>query len=350
MTAEPAVSVVIAARNEAPVIAACIASLRAQDVPPGTLEILVVDDASTDATVAVATALGARCLKLARSGPALARNRGALAARAPLVAFVDADAVPAPDWASQLLAAFAACDAPNLAAIGGSQQGHPDDGPFARNVDRFLRAVGFVADYSRERKEPTEVGHNASCNSAYRRDVFLEAGGFRPGMFPSEDVDIDKRLWAAGYTVRHAPDIRVAHRRPGTPRAWQRMLASYGKSQADCVAIHGLFRPLHALPFAWLVGLAALAFFPKTLLSCGAALALAICLYWQRRYGLPVATGLYFLGTTALIYPMAFLNRLAARALGSKGPVGGKRLPPLSPDPTNHQGSQGSFSTSARAS
>ena len=337
MTAKPTLSVVIAARNEAPVIAACIASLRAQDAPPGTLEILVADDASSDATVAVATALGARCLKLARSGPALARNIGALAARAPIVAFVDADVVPAPDWAAQLLAAFAACDDPKLAAIGGSQQGHPDDGPFARNVDRFLRAVGFVADYARERGAPAAVGHNASCNSAYKRDVFLNAGGFRPGLFPGEDVDLDRRLGATGYAVRHAPGIRVAHRRPGTPRSWLRMLASYGESQADCVAVHGLFRPLHLLPFAWLAGLAAMAFFPQTLLACGAGLALAACLYWRRRYGLPVAPGLYFLCTTALVYPVAFLGRLAARGLGRKGPAGGKRLPPLSPDATRRQ-------------
>lgn len=348
MTAEPALSVVVAARNEAPVIAACVRALAAQDLPSASLEILVADDASGDATAAIAEACGAHCLRLPRCGPARARNSGALAARAKIVAFVDADAVPAPDWAARLLAAFESIDDPRLAAVGGGQQGHPDDGPFARNVDRFLRAVGFVADYARQRPVPCRVGHNASCNSAYLKDAFLEAGGFRPGLFPGEDVDLDRRLRAMGRAVWQTPLARVAHRRPATGRAWLRMLASYGESQADCLAIHGFFRPLHALPFAWLAGLAVLALFPVPVLACGAAGALGLCLSWRRRLDLPLGAGLFFLGTTAVVYPVAFLGRLTARAMGRVPPAGLKRLPPLAPN--EPAAAQGSFSTSARAS
>jgi glycosyltransferase involved in cell wall biosynthesis len=65
----PRLSVVVAARNEAGCIGDCLDALLAQDVAAGTLEVLVVDDASTDETAALAAGRdGVRCLRLARSG------------------------------------------------------------------------------------------------------------------------------------------------------------------------------------------------------------------------------------------------------------------------------------------
>jgi GT2 family glycosyltransferase len=269
-----------------------------------------------------------------------------LAARGDIVAFLDADAVPARDWAGQLLAAFAAIDDPRLAGLGGSQSGHPGDGPFARDLDRFLQAIGFVADYAKPQATPTRVGHNASCNSAYKREIFLRVGGFRPGLFPGEDVDLDRRLADLGQTVWVAPQARIAHRRPASPRAWLRMLASYARSQADCVAIHGLFRALHGLPLAWLAGLVVLALFPGLALVAAAGL-LAAAIFLRQRRGLPLGRGLFFLLTTSLIYPPVFLARLVCRLAGRPGPIGPKRLPPLA---ETAPGPQEAFSTSTRAS
>jgi len=84
------VCVVIPARDAAATIARAVRSARAQDHAP--LEIIVVDDASRDATAAVARALGARVIRLdQRGGAAAARNVGIAAAHGAIIAFLDAD-------------------------------------------------------------------------------------------------------------------------------------------------------------------------------------------------------------------------------------------------------------------
>jgi glycosyltransferase involved in cell wall biosynthesis len=87
----PTVSVVIPAYNAAPWIEQTIASCLAQTHTP--LEVIVVDDASTDDTVQRVERFGApvRCLRQASAGPAVARNRGIRAARGEFVAMIDAD-------------------------------------------------------------------------------------------------------------------------------------------------------------------------------------------------------------------------------------------------------------------
>ena len=91
MSHNPLVSVVIPAFNSADSIAATIASVLAQTYRP--LEIIVVDDGSTDDTLAVAQAISpaARVWRQANAGPASARNRGIREARGELLAFLDAD-------------------------------------------------------------------------------------------------------------------------------------------------------------------------------------------------------------------------------------------------------------------
>lgn len=325
--AAPVLSVVVAARNEAATIGPCLDALLGQALAHGRLDVLVVDDGSQDATAAIVTGRGVPCLRLEPSGPSVARNRGAQAVRGAIVAFVDADAVVAGDWAARLLDAFATIDDPRLVAVGGSQDGHPDDSPFARDVDRFLHGIGFVADYTKPHANRRRVGHNASCNSAYRREAFLQAGGFRPGLFPGEDVDLDRRIADRGGSVWFTPEVRVAHHRPASVRAWLRMLVGYARCQADCVAIHGLFRLLHTVPLLWLAALLALTLFPGPLFLTGiAAILLASGILW-RRQGLPPARGTFFLITTGLIYPTVFLIHLA-RQLLRRAPAP-RRLPPL---------------------
>ncbi len=103
------ISVVIPARNEAARIGALVRAVAAQDTLGRRLETIVVDDASSDDTVAVARGAGARVLSLqagAESGnPAIARNRGAASAQGDPIIFLDADCIPAAGWLPRLLAA-----------------------------------------------------------------------------------------------------------------------------------------------------------------------------------------------------------------------------------------------------
>ncbi len=88
---QPLVSVIVPAHNDAAFIGAAIESVLAQDYRP--VEIIVIDDGSSDATVQTAAAYGdpVRVIEQANSGAAVARSRGMEAARGALIAFLDAD-------------------------------------------------------------------------------------------------------------------------------------------------------------------------------------------------------------------------------------------------------------------
>ena len=95
------VSVVIPARDAAETIGAVLRALAAQEPAPA--EVIVVDDASRDATAEVAEQHGALVVRVERSRSAGgARNRGWDEATGDVVVFLDADAVPAEDWAAGL--------------------------------------------------------------------------------------------------------------------------------------------------------------------------------------------------------------------------------------------------------
>ena len=111
----PSVSVVIPVRDDADVLQRCLAALAAQTVRPD--EVVVVDNRSSDASADVARTAGARVVAEPETGIPAASARGFDEARCDIVARLDADSVPPPDWVERIVAAFAAD--PELAAITG---------------------------------------------------------------------------------------------------------------------------------------------------------------------------------------------------------------------------------------
>jgi glycosyltransferase involved in cell wall biosynthesis len=98
----PLVSVVIAAHNEERYIAECLRSLSRQTYSP--IEIIVVDDGSTDETATLASQEGTTLIRQDHVGAGAARNRGAELARGDILVFVDADMVMAPGFVDRLIA------------------------------------------------------------------------------------------------------------------------------------------------------------------------------------------------------------------------------------------------------
>lgn len=101
----PTVSVVIPVRNDAELLRRCLRALDAQTVAP--LEVIVVNNGSTDATDAVAREHGARLVDESEIGIAAASAAGYDAAIGDVLARLDADSVPAPDWIATISTAFA---------------------------------------------------------------------------------------------------------------------------------------------------------------------------------------------------------------------------------------------------
>lgn len=206
----PLLSVVVPVRNDPQRLGVCLEALRGSSFRDH--EVIVVDDASTDMSAAVAEMLGAQVLRLPqRCGPGLARNRGAAAAHGRYLMFVDADVRVHPDT---LQRAVAVLDAdPTIDALFGSYDAQP-------------AAPGAVSQYKNllhhyvHQTGRAEAGTFWAGCGAIRRDVFLSVGGFadsfrRPSI---EDIELGARLRRAGRRIALRPEIQATHLKAWTVR------------------------------------------------------------------------------------------------------------------------------------
>jgi glycosyltransferase involved in cell wall biosynthesis len=195
------ISVIVPAYNAEAILGHCLRALQAQTMPPA--EIIVVDDGSSDATAEIASGLGVRVIRQANAGPAAARNAGARAARGDVLLFTDADCAPAPDWVQRMAAPFADPTVAGAKGVYLTAQSEP--------VARFVQ-LEYQDKYDRMRGQE-RIDFIDTYSAAYRRDVFLESGGF-DAAFPTasvEDQEFSFRLARAGHRLVFAPDACVAH-------------------------------------------------------------------------------------------------------------------------------------------
>jgi GT2 family glycosyltransferase len=200
---------VIPVRNGGPDFERVLRGLRASSPPD--IEILVVDDGSTDGSAAVAARHGATVLRHDRPlGPAASRNAGARAATAPLLFFLDADVLVHHDTVHRLLAHFDAD--PGLTALFGSY----DDRPAAPGlVSQFRNLLHHFVHQSGHFVANARPAHTfwTGCG-AIRRDAFLALGGFDPRLYrrPAiEDIELGYRLARSGHRIALARDVQVTH-------------------------------------------------------------------------------------------------------------------------------------------
>ena len=217
----PRISVVVCTHNGAATIAECLEGCTALDYP--NFEVLVIDDGSTDRTAEIAADFDVRVISTQNSGLAAARNVGLRHASGEIVAYLDDDASPDPDWLRYLAAGF--MTTPH-AAIGGPNV-PPADGFLA---DCIAKAPGgpihvLVSD--------REAEHIPGCNMAFRREALEQLGGFDARFrIAGDDVDICWQLQNAGWTIGFAPAAMVWHRRRRSIRAYARQQREYGKAEA----------------------------------------------------------------------------------------------------------------------
>ncbi len=178
------ISVVIPAYNEEEYLGHCLQSLREQRYPAARFEVIVVDNASTDATAEIARRLGARVVPEPRRGVARARQTGFLEARGRVIASTDADTVLPPDWLARIAGHFAD---PNLGGVYGPV--HWFDGRLHQQWTlRYPISWGLAVS--------NQVGRSLwwGSNFAVRQDVFWQAGGFPVDWLAGEDTDLSLRV------------------------------------------------------------------------------------------------------------------------------------------------------------
>jgi hypothetical protein len=194
----PGVSFIVPVRDDAVRLRKCLQSLDANRAAGVNVEMIVVDNGSNDDSRAVALAAGAQVLECPGLRVSELRNRGAAAARSPILAFVDADHEIVPDWAR---CAAETLGSSSIGAVGAAYSA-PTNGTWVQKTYDLLR---------RHHQEIRDVEWLASGNMAIRRDSFTQIGGFDETLETCEDVDLSWRLRAAGLRIVHDPRLRSTH-------------------------------------------------------------------------------------------------------------------------------------------
>ncbi len=218
----PRVSVVVCTYNGARTIRDCLDGLSRLDYPD--YEVIVVDDGSTDATGVIARQYDCRLIQTENQGLANARNTGLAAATGEIIAYLDDDAYPDPEWLTYLAATFLRT---GYAGVGGPNIAPPGDGPIAECVARAPGGPVHVLVTDREAE------HIPGCNMAFRKSCLEAIGGFDPQFRTAgDDVDVCWRLQERGWTLGFHPAAMVWHHRRNSLRTYWRQQIGYGRAEA----------------------------------------------------------------------------------------------------------------------
>lgn len=171
-----AVSILVAARNEAEHLPACIASLKAQHFPAELLEIIVIDDHSDDNTAEIAYTAGVRVVKLAdysdRGSKKRAIEKGIALASGILIVTTDADCIAAPNWLRSVVHFY---ETRHYKFIAAPVNFHKERNTFERAQSLDFLGLMLITGAG------IQKGFMHMCNGAnlaYERDVFYAVGGF----------------------------------------------------------------------------------------------------------------------------------------------------------------------------
>lgn len=239
------VSVIIPVKDRAEELRRCLESVRGLQYSREALEIVVVDDGSSDDGPAVARSLGALVVASGGRGlgPAAARNRGASAARGEILAFLDSDCVASERWLLEIVEAFGD---PGIAAVGGRVDGMRTSSA----LDRYEAEMSSLSLGARGRC--AQLGNDTfylpSCNLLVRRSAFLDVGGFREGLHVAEDVDLSWRLRDRGWAIAYVPRGRVLHEHRNRLGPFLRRRFEYGTSEGVLGVLHPERRKRIVLP------------------------------------------------------------------------------------------------------
>jgi GT2 family glycosyltransferase len=214
-------SVVVPNLDGAELLGPCLEALSAQTVDG--VETIVVDNGSRDGSVALVRERfpDVTVIELSENhGFAGAMNAGIEAAAAPLVAFLNNDAVAAPDWLAELAACLerhpraAATTAKLVGTTGEDTLDGAGDG-LTRSFLPFVHGHGRPDDGSWDAE--TEVFGASGTASLWRAEVLRELGGFDERFFAYyEDVDLSFRARLRGHELWYAPRAVASHRRGAT--------------------------------------------------------------------------------------------------------------------------------------
>lgn len=227
---------------------------------PMPLEILLVDNGSTDGTLAVLydfardqRSFGVKVLEEPRRGAAAARNSGFQAAKGDVIAFIDSDCAPEPTWLSHIGEPFRD---PRVGAVAGRVVAAPP----ASIMELFsaLHTLQLPDRPARSRRWTPWEGGYVTANFTIRRSLLMELNGVDEksvgGTAAGSDYELCARLYAAGFEIVYVPEAMVFHHHRTTLPGMVRQAFDYGESHAYLISRHltgGLWVDLPMRPFSW---------------------------------------------------------------------------------------------------
>jgi glycosyltransferase involved in cell wall biosynthesis len=219
----PRISVAICSYNGTETIRDTLKGLQHLNYP--NYEVIVVDDGSTDGLSEVAKNYHVRVIIHAQNqGLSSARNTALEAATGEIIAYIDDDAYPDPDWLNYLVTTFINGD---YAGVGGPNLPPPHDGWIADCVANAPGGPIHVLLSDREAE------HIPGCNMAYWKRCLEAVGGFDPRFRTAgDDVDICWRLQQQGWTLGFSPAALVWHHRRNSVMMYWKQQKGYGKAEA----------------------------------------------------------------------------------------------------------------------
>jgi cellulose synthase/poly-beta-1,6-N-acetylglucosamine synthase-like glycosyltransferase len=213
MSALPSVAVIVPCWNEAGTVGDTCDSLLALDYPREKLEIILVDDGSTDDTRSAMTHFAkhsqVRIIHKENGGKHTALNAGIAATNAEIIGCLDADSFVDPDALREIVPCFTGA---RVAAVTAAMSVH-----HPKNLLQHMQYAEYIFGIAFRHAIASINGLYVTPGpfSFYRHDVIRELGGFRYG-HQTEDMEMALRIQRAGYGIENAPRARVYTKTPRT--------------------------------------------------------------------------------------------------------------------------------------
>lgn len=235
------ISVVVPAFNAENHIRHCLQSLVSLDYPSDRLEIIVVDNGSSDRTADIIGEFPVDLVVETEPGASAARNAGVARAQGEIIAFTDSDCVVEPDWAQAIDGAFD--DATTDAVMG-----------FTRGID-----ANIWAELEQENWEQfwfVKIGPDLALrrqgmdtrNAAIRKSVFESCGGFNAALRFCEDLELSARLRAASRKIALCESMAAHHLNRTDLRRILDLKSRHGMAYAEIVKMQTGFLASPHLP------------------------------------------------------------------------------------------------------
>lgn len=247
------ISVVIPSYNRIDRLKICLASIEHMDYPAEYLEVIVVDDGSTDTSYGTLEDIrkqftyNLRILRQPNGGPARARNSGIRNARGEFIAFTDDDCEVDKKWLKEII-----CEFKSEAIVGAGGM------IISKNKDIFSQYI----DYNRillPRIENKTVMYLVTANACYRKKNLIDVNGFseeikNPG---GEDPDLSFKLKKLGYELAFNQNSIVIHNHRQDLRSFYKTFYNYGRGSAFLVKkwgkLAGIYQTTRIPPVIYLL-------------------------------------------------------------------------------------------------